>query len=152
MQAAMKERVIHYLLIACCLGGAVLSAVSLHSHYGTSATEYCDLSTTFNCDLVNRSVYSELFGVPVALLGLLGYLLLFGLSLRAHAPRMALRLAASIAGFGFALYLAYVEAYVLAVWCLLCIGSLTMISAITVLSGVALWRTAKAKGEIHASR
>ncbi|HLI62349.1 MAG TPA: vitamin K epoxide reductase family protein [Terriglobales bacterium] len=148
----MKERVVRYLLLACCLAGAVLSAVSLHSHYSASATEYCDLSTTFNCDLVNRSVYSELFGVPVALVGLLGYLLLFGLSLRDRSPMIALRLVAAIVGFGFALYLAYVEAYVLAVWCLLCIGSLTMISAITVLSGVALWRGGEGKGEIHAGR
>ena len=57
-----------------------MSGLSLHSHYATSATDYCDLTTMFNCDLVNRSVYSEFFGVPVALIGLLGYFLLFGLT------------------------------------------------------------------------
>jgi len=126
------------LLFACCLVGGVLSAVSLYSHYSTSATEYCDLNTTFNCDLVNRSTYSEFLGVPVALIGMLGYVLLFGLSARRGNWVAAMRLVAALIGLGFALYLAYVEAYVLVVWCLLCLGSLAAIAAITLLSALGL--------------
>ncbi len=148
----MNQRLIRYLVFACCVIGGALSAISLHSHYSTAATDYCDLNTTFNCDFVNRSVYSEFFGVPVALLGLLGYLLLLGLSARNVRFAMTLRFAASVAGLGFALYLAYIEAYVLAVWCLLCIGSLAMISAITALSGIAMWQGHGARDEIDASR
>jgi uncharacterized membrane protein len=104
----------------------------------------------FNCDLVNRSVYSQFFGVPVALIGLLGYFLLFALT--AHDSRFVtvLRLAASTVGLAFALYLAYIETSILAVWCLLCIGSLIMISAITVLTGIALWQTWKTEPETNA--
>ncbi len=141
---------IRYLSFGCCLIGAVLSGFSLHSHYGTSATEYCDLSTMFNCDLVNRSVYSQLFGVPVALIGLLGYLLLFGLTSSDRRLVVVIRLAASTAGLAFALYLAYIEESVLAVWCLLCIGSLVTIFAITLLSGIALWRTWKTEPATNA--
>ncbi len=137
----MSRPVVRYLLLACCLLGGTLSAVSLHSHYRTDPTGYCDLNQTFNCDFVNRSVYSELMGVPVALIGLLGYLVLFGLSARGGRPVMALQFAAAIIGLGFALYLAYVEAYVLAVWCLLCIGSLAAISAITLLTAIGLRQT-----------
>ena len=146
----MKRNGIRYLSFGCCTIGAVLSGLSLHSHYGTSATEYCDLNTMFNCDLVNRSVYSQFFGVPVALIGLLGYFLLFALT--AHDSRFVtvLRLAASTVGLAFALYLAYIETSILAVWCLLFIGSLIMISAITVLTGIALWQTWKTEPETNA--
>ena len=134
----MKGSLARSLLFACCLLGGVLSAVSMHSHYSTSATEYCDLDSTFNCDLVNRSTYSEFLGVPVALIGLLGYILLFALSAGRGKWVAAMRLVAALIGLGFALYLAYVEAYTLAAWCLLCLGSLATIAAIALLSTVDL--------------
>jgi vitamin-K-epoxide reductase (warfarin-sensitive) len=134
----MKRHATHYLFLGCCLLGGVLSALSLHNHYSASPTDYCDLNATFNCDLVNRSIYARFLGVPVALLGLLGYLLLFALSLRASRLMASFRFVASLIGLVFALYLAYVEAYILAVWCLLCIGSLAAISFITLLAGIGL--------------
>jgi hypothetical protein len=45
-------------------------------------------------------------------------------------------LIASVAWLGLALYLTYVEAFVLAVWCILCLSSLSLIFTITVLSAV----------------
>ena len=59
-------KIVRFLLLALSIVGAGLSAVSLQNHYATSATDYCDLSQTFNCDLVNRSTYSAVHGVPVA--------------------------------------------------------------------------------------
>lgn len=146
----MKGQVIRYLSFACCTVGAVLSGLSLRSHYDTSATDYCDLNTMFNCDLVNRSVYSELHGVPVALIGLLGYCLLFALTVRESRIVATLRLGASGLGLFFALYLAYIEASVLGVWCLLCLGSLTMIFAISLLAGSAVFQTWKMEPRNHA--
>jgi vitamin-K-epoxide reductase (warfarin-sensitive) len=137
----MKKSAVRYLLLGCCLLGGILSAVSLHNHYSTSPTEYCDLSATFNCDLVNRSTYARLLGVPVALVGVVGYLLLFALSFGTSRLFASIRFVASLIGLAFALYLAYVEAYILAMWCLLCIGSLTATSAITLLAGIDLRQT-----------
>ena len=118
--------------------GIVLSAVSLKNHYSGEKTEYCDLSQNFNCDLVYRSVYSRVGPVPVAAIGVMGFGLLFGLSrLRAHAATLLMLLGA-LAGLGFALYLTYIEAYVLGVWCVLCLGSLATIKTISALSGMAL--------------
>lgn len=146
----MKGRVIRYLSFGCCTIGAVLSGLSLHSHYATSTTDYCDLTAMFNCDLVNRSVYSELFGVPVALIGLLGYFLLFGLTALEGRTMTMLRLAASTVGLAFAFYLAYIEASVLGVWCVLCLGSLMMIFAISLLTGIAVFRTWKTEPRAYA--
>jgi len=120
--------------------GMVLSAVSLKNHYSGEKTEYCDLGENFNCDLVNRSVYSRVGPVPVAAIGLVGYAALFALSRMPRRGARALTLLGAIAGLGFALYLTYVEAYVLGVWCLLCLGSLVTIVAITVLAAVTLMR------------
>jgi len=148
----MSGRRLRYLALGCCVLGGILSALSLHNHYSTSATEYCDLNATFNCDLVNRSTFSEFHGVPVALVGLLGYALLFALSLWTAGPVTTLRFVTAIAGLAFALYLAYVEAYVLAVWCLLCIGSLAMISTIAMLAGIAVWRVNRLERQLDAGR
>ncbi len=58
-------------ILALC--GIVVSSVSLQHHYATSKTAYCDIGETFNCDIVNRSEYSSILGIPVALIGMLGY-------------------------------------------------------------------------------
>jgi len=120
------------------LAGMIVSAVSLQRHYAKSATSYCEFGEKFNCDIVNRSEYSSLFGIPVAGIGMAGYGLLLVLStfkrLDDKTPTRLL-LAAGI-GLAFALYLTYVEAYVLTTWCILCLTSLAMISLITVLAGI----------------
>ena len=118
------------------LAGVAVSSVSLHHHYGTSPTSYCDFGANFNCDIVNRSTYSTVLGIPDALIGILGYGTLLALATlyRRKAETPVLLLIASVAGLGFALYLTYIEAFVLATWCILCLSSLTLIFTITVLS------------------
>jgi vitamin-K-epoxide reductase (warfarin-sensitive) len=126
--------------------GMVVSAVSLQRHYAKSSTEFCDVGQKFNCDIVNRSEYSEVEGIPVAAIGVLGYATLFFLSTfwnsRATTPNRLL--AASIAGLCVALYLTYVEAYELKTWCILCVASQVMIFLITVLAAIVKLRSARA--------
>jgi uncharacterized membrane protein len=118
------------------LAGLAVSSVSLVHHYGREQTAYCDLGASFNCDIVNRSIYSSVLGIPVALIGMLGYLGMLGLATvyRTQAETPGRLLAASVAGLGFALYLTYIEKFVLATWCILCLSSLAAISAIAILS------------------
>ncbi len=138
MQPAMSStaRGVFHVIVALALAGVVVSSVSLHHHYGTSQTNYCDFGASFNCDIVNRSVYSTVLGVPDALIGICGYGLLLALATfyrtKAEAPLMLL--IASTGGLGFALYLTYIEKFVLATWCILCLSSLTLIVLITALS------------------
>lgn len=127
------ERRIFQLIAILALAGMIVSSVSLRHHYGTSQTNYCDFGTSFNCDIVNRSVYSTVLRVPDALIGILGYGFLIVVAtfyrMKAEAPFMLL--AASTAGLGFALYLTYIEKFVLATWCILCLSSLSLIFLIT---------------------
>jgi uncharacterized membrane protein len=116
--------------------GIVVSSMSLAHHYGTSKSSFCDLSETVNCDIVNRSEYSTLLGVPVALIGILGYLALLILATfyRQHGSTPRLLFWGAIAGLGFALYLTYIEGFVLSTWCILCLSSLCTIFVITILA------------------
>ena len=125
------------------LAGVAVSSTSLYHHFSKSKTSFCDINETFNCDLVNRSPYSTVLGVPVALIGILGYLLILGLATvyREKAETPAMLLIVSAMGLGFALYLAYIEAHVLGAWCILCLTSLTLISASATLSAVLVVRS-----------
>jgi uncharacterized membrane protein len=120
------------------VAGIAVSAVSLERHYAKSKTAFCDFGERFNCDIVNRSEYSSVMGIPVAGIGIVGYGVLLALAtvyrFRLETPTRLL--VAAMGGLGFALYLTYVEAYVLETWCILCLSSLAFIATITVLAGV----------------
>jgi uncharacterized membrane protein len=125
--------------------GVAVSSVSLQHHYATSKTAYCDIGETFNCDVVNRSEYSSIFGVPVALLGMLGYAALAGLATvyRERRETPVMLLSAAAAGLAFALYLTYIEARVLGVWCILCLSSLALIATTATLAVVIWWNSSR---------
>jgi vitamin-K-epoxide reductase (warfarin-sensitive) len=128
------------------VAGVAVSSVSLYEHSATSTSSFCNFSDTFNCDLVNRSQYSTVLGVPVALIGIVGYLVLTTLATvyRNLLQTPALLLIASVIGLGFALYLAYVEKFLLGMWCFLCLTSLVLICIEVMLSTIATVRTRQA--------
>jgi vitamin-K-epoxide reductase (warfarin-sensitive) len=127
-------------ILAVC--GVAVSSISLQHHYAASKTAYCDIGEEFNCDLVNRSEYSSILGIPVALIGMLGYGALAGLATvyRERRETPAMLFGAAAAGLAFALYLTYIEGHVLGVWCILCLSSLALIATTTILAGLIWWR------------
>ena len=137
-EVGSATRVLFLAIAVLSLAGMIVSAVSLQRHYAKSATSYCEFGEKFNCDIVNRSEYSSLLGIPVAGIGVAGYGLLLVLSTfqRLDNQTPTHLLLAAGAGLAFALYLTYVEAYVLMTWCILCLTSLALISLITVLVGI----------------
>jgi uncharacterized membrane protein/mono/diheme cytochrome c family protein len=110
--------------------GIVVSFLALREHYRTD-TSPCSINEKWDCGVVNQSPYAVLAGVPVAAIGIAGYSVIALLALRRKARWLA---AVVFVGLGFALYLTYVEAYVLKVWCVFCVASLTIISLISILS------------------
>ncbi len=87
-------------------------------------------------------------GIPVAGIGIAGYGVLLALAtLCRDQPETPLRLlAAAVAGLGFALYLTYVEGFVLGAWCILCLSSLGVIAGITALAGMVKARAGNLRG------
>jgi uncharacterized membrane protein len=124
----------------CAAVGTIVSGLALRHHYRQGSSSFCNINTTFDCDVVNRSSYSKIAGIPVAFVGLLAYLLMMGLAIfqKEKAETPALLLFISSAGLTFSLYLTYVEAEVLRTWCILCLTSLVSIGLIALLSGLRL--------------
>lgn len=111
---------------------ALLVALYLiRMHFKPDLTEVCNLGEKWNCDIVNKSIYSTLFGVPVAIYGALTYAALLAFSLRgifrnqnAWIPYVLLGLTGAL---GFALYLTGIEAFVLHTFCLFCVTQQVLI-------------------------
>ena len=119
-----------YLIALLALAGGVVSVLALRVHYSTG-TEPCSINDRWDCGIVNRSSFSQIENVPVAAIGIVGYLVLAGLG---FARQQFLLFLAALTGFGFALRLTFIEKYVLQVWCLYCVISQVMIVLITLLS------------------
>ncbi|HEX3822028.1 MAG TPA: vitamin K epoxide reductase family protein [Candidatus Sulfotelmatobacter sp.] len=139
MQTAVRagrNRILFATIAALSLAGVVDSAIALQRHYAKSATQFCDFRQQLNCDIVNRSEYSTIQGIPVAAIGILGYAALFLLStLWKSRPETPTRLlVVSLGGFAFALYLTYIEAHELMTWCILCLVSQALIFLICALA------------------
>ena len=119
-----------WVLIVLAVAGIVVSSLALREHYRTDASP-CSINERWDCGIVNHSPYAMLFGVPVAVIGIAGYLLLGVLALW-KAYRLVLL--AALGGLGFALYLAHIESAVLGVWCIYCVISLGVISLLSLLA------------------
>ncbi len=118
-----------YILLILALVGITASSFALREHYRTDASP-CSINERWDCGIVNHSPYAVIHGVPVAVIGIAGYLLLGILSLR-RDYRVMLILA--LAGLAFSLYLARIESHVLGVWCIYCAISLAIISLMSLL-------------------
>jgi uncharacterized membrane protein len=127
-----------YVLLILALLGIVVSSLALREHYrpyGEGAP--CDINAHWDCGTVNHSPFAVLpqgseHGIPVADIGIVGYLLLGILAFR---RRYGIMLALAIPALAFSLYLASLEASPnkLGVWCLYCAISLGIISLMTLL-------------------
>jgi uncharacterized membrane protein len=121
---------LRYLVALLAIAGIIVSGLALHVRYSTE-TQPCSINEKWDCGIVNHSPYAEIRGIPVATIGIAGYLLIGVLALM---RRRAFLLLASLAGMAFALYLTNIEAKVLGVWCLYCVISQAVIAAITLLA------------------
>ena len=127
-----------WILLVLAMVGMIASSLALREHYRTDASP-CSINDRWDCGIVNHSPYAVLRGIPVAAIGIAGYVLLGALALK-RAYRIML--IAALAGLAFSLYLANIEAHVLGVWCIYCVISLGVISLMTLLAlglVLALW-------------
>ena len=96
------------------------------------------------CSVVNASPYSEVRGVPVAVLGVLGYLALLAVQLLERRPGIVQENGAliffgiSVAGFLFTVYLIFVEVALIKAYCPFCITSQVAMTLLFVISVIRL--------------
>jgi vitamin-K-epoxide reductase (warfarin-sensitive) len=120
-----------YILIILSLCGIIVSSLALREHYRDSGDSPCSINDHWDCGVVNHSPFAVIRGVPVAVIGIAGYILMAAL---ASIRRYRVLLVFTLAGLAFSLYLANIEAHVLEVWCIYCVISLGIISLLTLLS------------------
>jgi len=119
-----------YIIAFLALAGLVVSVLALRVHYSTG-TEPCSINERWDCGVVNHSPFAEIYHLPVAVLGIVGYLALGGLG---FARQRFLLFLVTLIGLGFALRLTFIEEYVLQVWCVYCVISQAIIGLLTILS------------------
>ncbi len=136
----MKSATPSITTIALAIVGLAVSLYLLTVHWGWWVAVCLGVG---NCEVVNTSTYSELLGIPVALLGALTYISLIALStliwkdLFAEYARLGRFFVAAI-GVAFSAYLTYVELFVLHEICPWCVLSAILITLIAILSGLEL--------------
>lgn len=93
-----------------------------------------------SCETVQASRYAKLDGVPVAVLGLAGYIGILGsLALRGELGRVA-GFAIALIGFGFSMYLTYRELFTIKAVCQWCVSSAVLMTVLAVLTAVRAMR------------
>jgi uncharacterized membrane protein len=122
------------------IGGLGIAGYLTYVHYA-GIKPLC--TTGGSCEKVQTSVYSELAGVPVALLGLLGYTTILGLLLApdAETTRFA-TMALTLIGFAFSAYLTYREVYSIHAICEWCAASAAIL---TLMAPLSVWRFLRAE-------
>lgn len=115
-----------------CLVGLAAAAYLAVSHYrlhtDVSYSSFCAVSKSINCDTVSQSPYAVLWGLPVALWGVFGYLFLFFLLMAsrdrsAHGRRVWTLLFCVTAGFSlYSIALAAVSTFLIESYCILCLA------------------------------
>jgi uncharacterized membrane protein/protein-disulfide isomerase len=134
------------LLLAAGALGLGASAASSYVHYqlvtNPAYASFCDVNATVSCTEAYLSPYGSLFGIPVALLGVLFFAAV--LALVAAGGRAAPPVRESIPGYVFALstiglafvlYMAWASFFVLGAFCILCVITYVAVIALFIVSG-----------------
>jgi vitamin-K-epoxide reductase (warfarin-sensitive) len=120
-----------YLLLTLAVLGVIVSSLALREHYREYGDSPCSINEHWDCGVVNHSPYAMLGPIPVATLGIIGYLFMAAL---AFQRSYRLLLVPTFGGLSFSLYLANIEAHILGVWCIYCVMSLGIISLMSLLT------------------
>ncbi len=122
-----KRNILLSLLASFSFVGLLIALYSTWAYFDISKYNFCQVNSVFDCHVVNTSKYSMLFGVPVAMFGVLTYFIFLSfVAIYLKFKNEILMILAgtlSIVALGFSLYLTSMEAFVIHSWCILCIGS-----------------------------
>lgn len=120
-----------YALLILSVFGIIVSALALREHYREYGDSPCSINEHWDCGVVNHSPFAMAGPIPVAALGIVGYLLM---GILAFFRSYRFLLVPTLAGLAFSLYLAHIEKDILGVWCIYCVISLGMISLMSLLN------------------
>jgi vitamin-K-epoxide reductase (warfarin-sensitive) len=131
-----------YVLLILATLGIVVSSLALREHYREYGDSPCSINEHWDCGVVNHSRYAMLGPIPVATMGIAGYILM---AILVFMRAYRLLLVPTLAGLMFSLYLANIEAHILGVWCIYCVISLGIVSTMSILTVGAVFAGAARK-------
>ena len=135
---ALSDRGLRLAALVLALAGLGVAGYLTYVHYA-ELEPLCGLGG--DCERVQTSVYAEVAGVPVALLGLAGYaLILASLFVRGDLGLVG-GAALALIGFGFSAYLTYRELFTIEAICSWCVASAVLL---TLVAGVTCLRVVRA--------
>ena len=119
--------------VLCALGGLV-SGYLLVADFVLGGAELC--LTGGGCDMVRESRYSRIGGVPVSLLGVLGYAAAAAAAVSplGRRARWNILFWFSAAAVGFSAYLTYLEVFIIGALCSWCVASAAIAAALFALA------------------
>ena len=129
--AVTRAGVLRAASVAVALAGLGIAAYLTAVHYA-GGTPVCAIA--HGCAVVQQSDYAELAGVPVAVLGLIGYVAVLACLARDDEAARTGAAFLALAGAGFSAWLTYVEVAVLDAICIWCVGSAICMAALAGLS------------------
>ena len=133
----MSDRRLRAAMIVLAVAGAGVAAYLTWVHYA-DVSPIC--ATGGGCETVQKSSYSELAGIPVALLGLGGYLAILAMLFLPGEGTRLWTAALALVGAGFSAYLTYLELFVIDAICQWCVASAVIMTVIAALSVTRLLR------------
>jgi uncharacterized membrane protein len=129
----MRDRVLHRTLLVLALAGIGIATYLTYVHY-RGLSPICAINE--GCEKVQSSRYAKVGGVPVPLIGLIGYLaILTSLFVRGEAARLATA-GMALGGFAFSVYLTGLELFEIHAICQWCVGSAIVTTSIAVLATI----------------
>ncbi|HEY2571054.1 MAG TPA: vitamin K epoxide reductase family protein [Solirubrobacteraceae bacterium] len=144
----MSARALRITMIVLTALGLVVASYLTYIHYA-GIKPLCGTNGG-GCEIVQTSVYSKLAGVPVALIGLLGYIAILGsLLVRETETSRFATVAFTVVGFGFSAYLTYRELFSIHHICEYCVSSAVIV---TILMCLSVWRFLRGDPAMRASR
>ena len=105
-------------LICLSILGILLATYLFYNFLTKPFVESCYLNSHINCDAVTKGSLSKLFGIPVSLIGLVGYVVIL---LSSIFKKKLLVLGMSTFGMVFCLFITYQEIFILKVICPVCL-------------------------------
>lgn len=112
--------------------GIAITSFLIYEHYYQS--EVCNFNSTFSCETVNRSIYSEVFGIPVAAFGLSYFVLILIISNLKNKKTFLYILVLSLIALVPSAILSYIELFVIHSICIFCESSKVLIISIAIIS------------------
>lgn len=134
----MSDRTLQRVAVVLAILGLGVAGYLTYVHYA-GINPVCNIA--HGCIKVQSSEYARLAGIPVAVLGLAGYV---GILATVIAPGEAARMAAALlalVGFGFSAYLTYRELFTIDAICQWCVVSAVLMTGLAVLTTWRLVRT-----------